>query len=48
LEELKIGGKLVTPFDGEIQFWIKRNPNDFEKQSFKGFSFVPLVSDKKA
>jgi protein-L-isoaspartate(D-aspartate) O-methyltransferase len=48
LEELKIGGKLVTPFDGEIQLWIKRNPNDFEKQSFKGFSFVPLVSDKKA
>ncbi|MFA5360744.1 MAG: protein-L-isoaspartate O-methyltransferase [Candidatus Paceibacterota bacterium] len=45
LKALKIGGRLVVPFDGEIQLWVKKSANDFEKQSFKGFSFVPLISD---
>lgn len=44
LEQLKTGGRLVVPFDGEIQLWIKKEDNSFNKQSFKGFSFVPLVS----
>lgn len=45
LKALKIGGRLVAPFGGEIQLWVKKSANDFEKQSFKGFSFVPLISD---
>ncbi|MDD5760863.1 MAG: protein-L-isoaspartate O-methyltransferase [Candidatus Pacebacteria bacterium] len=45
LKALKTGGRLVTPLDGEIQLWVKKSARDFEKQSFKGFSFVPLISD---
>jgi protein-L-isoaspartate(D-aspartate) O-methyltransferase len=44
LKQLKTGGRIVFPFDGEIQLWIKKEDNSFETQSFKGFSFVPLVS----
>ena len=47
LEPLKKKGRIVTPFDGEIQLWIKQGENNFEKQIFKGFSFVPLISDDK-
>lgn len=44
LKQLKIGGRLVTPVNGEIQLWIKKSEDNFENKSFKGFSFVPLVS----
>jgi protein-L-isoaspartate(D-aspartate) O-methyltransferase len=43
-EKLKIGGKIVVPFDGEIQLWIKKVDDSFDRQFFKGFSFVPLIS----
>jgi protein-L-isoaspartate(D-aspartate) O-methyltransferase len=43
-EKLKIGGKIVVPFDGEIQLWIKKGDDSFDRQFFKGFSFVPLIS----
>jgi len=46
LEQLKIGGKLVTPFYEEVQLWIKKGRSKFQNQHFKGFSFVPLVTDK--
>jgi len=45
LKQLKTGGRLVTPIDGEIQLWIKKSEDNFENKSFKGFSFVPLISD---
>jgi len=45
LEQLKIGGKLVTSFYEEVQLWIKKSRDQFEKQHFKGFSFVPLVTN---
>lgn len=44
-EQLKIGGKIVVPFDGEIQLWIKKRDDSFDRQFFKGFSFVPLISN---
>jgi protein-L-isoaspartate(D-aspartate) O-methyltransferase len=44
-EQLKVGGKIVVPFDGEIQLWIKKRDNSFDRQFFKGFSFVPLISN---
>lgn len=46
LEQLKIGGKLVTPFYEEVQLWIKKGKSKFQNQHFKGFSFVPLITDK--
>ncbi|MDD3491527.1 MAG: protein-L-isoaspartate O-methyltransferase [Candidatus Pacebacteria bacterium] len=44
---LKLGGKIVAPFLGEIQLWVKQDKNTFKKEFFKGFSFVPLISDDK-
>lgn len=47
IDLLKTGGKIVAPFPGEIQLWIKQDKNTFKKEFFKGFSFVPLISDDK-
>jgi len=45
LKQLKIGGKLVTPFNGEVQLWIKKGEDKFDIKRFQGFSFVPLISN---
>jgi len=46
LKQLKIGGKLVTPLNGEVQLLIKEREDKFNIKRFKGFSFVPLITDK--
>jgi len=46
LKQLKRGGRIVTPFDGEVQLWIKKGENQFDIKRFQGFSFVPLITDK--
>ena len=45
-EQLKIGGRLVTPIQSSIWLLIKKSPTDFVEQEFPGFAFVPLISDK--
>lgn len=45
-EQLRIGGRLVTPIQSSIWLLIKKSPTDFVEQEFPGFAFVPLISDK--
>jgi len=47
LKQLKIGGRIVAPLDGEVQLWIKKAENNFDIQRFQGFTFVPLITDKE-
>lgn len=47
LDNLKIGGKIVSPFKGEIQLWTKQNKNNYLKEFFTGFSFVPCISKEQ-
>ena len=43
-DQLVIGGKLVMPVGSEIICLKKKSPEEFSKQSFPGFSFVPFVN----
>ena len=42
-EQLKIGGRIVTPVGQQIRVLNKTGPNEFTEQNYFGFSFVPLV-----
>ncbi len=46
-KQLKTGGRIVTPLDGEVQLWIKKAENEFDVKRFQGFTFVPLITDKE-
>jgi protein-L-isoaspartate(D-aspartate) O-methyltransferase len=41
--QLKIGGIMVIPVNNDIWYVEKRGEDDFYKEEFPGFSFVPLV-----
>jgi protein-L-isoaspartate(D-aspartate) O-methyltransferase len=41
--QLKIGGKMVIPVHNDIWYLEKRGEDDFYKEEFPGFSFVPLI-----
>lgn len=43
-KQLKIGGKMVIPVLNSIWYLEKRGENNFYKEEFQGFSFVPLVT----
>jgi len=43
--QLKIGGRLVTPVKSSIWLLIKKAANKFEQKEFPGFAFVPLVEN---
>jgi protein-L-isoaspartate(D-aspartate) O-methyltransferase len=43
--QLVIGGRLVAPVGDSIVVLDKTGKNEFEKREFKGFAFVPLLSD---
>ena len=43
LKELRVGGRLVMPIKESIWLYIKKTEEEFEKQEFPGFVFVPLV-----
>ena len=45
LKQLKTGGRIVTPLDGEVQLWIKKGENEFDIKRFQGFTFVPLITN---
>lgn len=41
--QLKVGGKLVIPIRNSIIYLEKKGEDDFYKEEFPGFYFVPLV-----
>lgn len=47
LKQLKTGGRMVTPFNGEVQLWIKKAEKEFDIKRFQGFTFVPLIINKE-
>lgn len=42
-EQLKINGKIVTPMDSSIWRFIKKSKEEFSKEEYPGFVFVPLI-----
>jgi len=42
-EQLKIGGRIVTPVGSSIWLLVKKSESEFEQTEFPGFSFVPLI-----
>lgn len=43
-EQLKIGGRLVSPTANSIWLVIKKDKDEFEEKEYPGFVFVPLIS----
>ena len=43
-EQLKIGGRIVTPIGSSIWLLIKKSETEFEEIEFPGFAFVPLIT----
>jgi len=43
-EQLKIGGRIVTPIGNSIWLFVKKNNNEFEEIEYPGFAFVPLIT----
>ena len=41
--QLKIGGRIVAPIGSSIWKFTKKKDNDFEKEEFPGFAFVPFI-----
>ncbi|MFH0969233.1 MAG: protein-L-isoaspartate O-methyltransferase [Patescibacteria group bacterium] len=41
--QLKIGGKIVIPVRNDIWYLEKKGENEFYKEEYPGFSFVPLI-----
>lgn len=41
--QLAVGGKMVIPIHNHLCYIEKRGENDFYREEFPGFSFVPLV-----
>jgi protein-L-isoaspartate(D-aspartate) O-methyltransferase len=41
--QLKIGGRLVIPIKESIWLFVRKDSDNFEKQEFPGFAFVPLI-----
>ncbi|MEK7510451.1 MAG: protein-L-isoaspartate O-methyltransferase [Patescibacteria group bacterium] len=44
-EQLKTGGKIVTPVGESIWVFTKKGEDDFAEEEFPGFVFVPFVTD---
>lgn len=42
-EQLKIGGRIVTPISSSIWLFIKKSETDFQEVEYPGFAFVPLI-----
>ncbi len=42
-EQLKIGGRIVTPIGTSIWLFIKKTEKEFEEIEYPGFVFVPLI-----
>mgnify|MGYP001562747178 CR=1 FL=1 len=42
-EQLKVGGRIVTPIGNSIWLFVKNNEEKFEEIEYPGFVFVPLI-----
>jgi len=42
-EQIKIGGRIVTPIGSSIWVLIKKSKTNFEQTEHPGFAFVPLI-----
>jgi protein-L-isoaspartate(D-aspartate) O-methyltransferase len=42
-EQLKVGGKMVIPVLNSLWYLEKKGENDFKKEEYGGFTFVPLI-----
>ena len=42
-EQLKIGGRIVTPIDSSIWLFVKKSEEEFTEKEYPGFLFVPLI-----
>lgn len=45
-EQLKVGGKMVIPVQNSLWYLEKKGSNEFYKEEFRGFAFVPLITKK--
>ena len=43
-EQLRIGGRIVTPIGSSIWRFTKKSEKDFEEIEYPGFAFVPLIT----
>jgi len=42
-EQLKIGGRIVTPIENSIWLFVKKSNKIFDEHEYPGFVFVPLI-----
>jgi protein-L-isoaspartate(D-aspartate) O-methyltransferase len=42
-EQIKVGGKIVTPIGNSIWLFVKKSEKNFEEFEYPGFVFVPLI-----
>lgn len=42
-DQLKIGGRIVTPIGSSIWLAVKKSEEEFEETEYPGFIFVPLI-----
>ena len=42
-EQVKIGGRIVTPVSSSIWLFVKKSQDKFEETEYPGFAFVPLI-----
>ena len=45
-EELRIGGKMVIPVGHSLWYLEKKRENEFHKEEYPGFAFVPMVEGR--
>lgn len=46
-EQLKIGGRIVTPIGNSIWLFVKKSTREFQETEFPGFVFVPLIESQR-
>jgi protein-L-isoaspartate(D-aspartate) O-methyltransferase len=46
-EQLKIGGRIVTPIGSSIWVFVKKSEREFEEIEYPGFAFVPLIKKEE-
>jgi protein-L-isoaspartate(D-aspartate) O-methyltransferase len=44
-EQLRVGGRIVSPIGNSIWLFIKKSQTEFEEKEFPGFVFVPLIAE---
>jgi len=44
-DQLKVGGRLVTPVGNSIWLLVKKSEDQFEEVEYPGFAFVPLIEE---